>query len=84
MAPAKAAASRSHGFTSAPVARALIPIISVEPGTAVPTTAFQNRALRTSSRLLDGQALLIGDYTERGITRLDGFARELVAEEIIA
>jgi general secretion pathway protein D len=29
-------------------------------GTAVPTTAFQTRALRTSSRLLDGQALLIG------------------------
>jgi len=29
-------------------------------GTAVATTAFQTRALRTSSRLLDGQALLIG------------------------
>ena len=29
-------------------------------GTAVPTTAFQTRALRTSSRLQDGQALLIG------------------------
>src|SRR5262249_19033640 len=29
-------------------------------GTAVPTTAFQTRALRTSSRLEDGQALLIG------------------------
>ena len=29
-------------------------------GTAVPTTAFQTRALRTSSRLNDGQALLIG------------------------
>ena len=32
-------------------------------GTAVPTTAFQTRALRTSSRLLDGQALLIGGLT---------------------
>ena len=29
-------------------------------GTAVATTAFQTRALRTSSRLQDGQALLIG------------------------
>jgi len=29
-------------------------------GAAVPTTAFQTRALRTSSRLLDGQALVIG------------------------
>ena len=29
-------------------------------GAAVATTAFQTRALRTSSRLLDGQALLIG------------------------
>jgi Flp pilus assembly secretin CpaC len=29
-------------------------------GTTVPTTAFQTRALRTSSRLQDGQALLIG------------------------
>ena len=29
-------------------------------GTAVATTAFQTRALRTSSRLEDGQALLIG------------------------
>ena len=29
-------------------------------GTAVPTTAFQTRALRTSSRLQDGQALIIG------------------------
>lgn len=29
-------------------------------GTSVPTTAFQTRALRTSSRLQDGQALLIG------------------------
>jgi Flp pilus assembly secretin CpaC len=29
-------------------------------GTAVPTTAFQTRALRTSSRLQDGQALVIG------------------------
>ena len=29
-------------------------------GTPVSTTAFQTRALRTSSRLLDGQALLIG------------------------
>lgn len=29
-------------------------------GSAVATTAFQTRALRTSSRLLDGQALLIG------------------------
>ncbi len=29
-------------------------------GTAVPTTAFQTRALRTSSRLQDGEALLIG------------------------
>jgi Flp pilus assembly secretin CpaC len=29
-------------------------------GAAVPTTAFQTRALRTSSRLQDGQALLIG------------------------
>jgi len=29
-------------------------------GTAVATTAFQTRALRTSSRLADGQALLIG------------------------
>ena len=29
-------------------------------GTNVPTTAFQTRALRTSSRLQDGQALLIG------------------------
>jgi pilus assembly protein CpaC len=32
-------------------------------GTAVPTTAFQTRALRTSSRLQDGQALLIGGLT---------------------
>jgi len=32
-------------------------------GAAVPTTAFQTRALRTSSRLLDGQALLIGGLT---------------------
>ena len=29
-------------------------------GAAVPTTAFQTRALRTSSRLQDGQSLLIG------------------------
>lgn len=29
-------------------------------GAAVPTTAFQTRALRTSSRLQDGQALLLG------------------------
>jgi Flp pilus assembly secretin CpaC len=29
-------------------------------GTSVPTTAFQTRALRTSSRLQDGQSLLIG------------------------
>lgn len=29
-------------------------------GTAVPTTAFQTRALKTSSRLADGQALLVG------------------------
>src|SRR5207237_8363275 len=29
-------------------------------GTAVATTAFQTRALRPSSRLQDGQALLIG------------------------
>jgi Flp pilus assembly secretin CpaC len=29
-------------------------------GAAVPTTAFQSRALRTSSRLEDGHALLIG------------------------
>jgi Flp pilus assembly secretin CpaC len=29
-------------------------------GAAVATTAFQTRALRTSSRLLDGQALLLG------------------------
>src|SRR5207253_9882722 len=29
-------------------------------GTTVPTTAFQTRALRTSSRLQDGQWLLIG------------------------
>jgi Flp pilus assembly secretin CpaC len=29
-------------------------------GAALPTTAFQTRALRTSSRLQDGQALLIG------------------------
>ncbi len=29
-------------------------------GTSVPTTAFQTRALRTSARLQDGQALLIG------------------------
>jgi Flp pilus assembly secretin CpaC len=32
-------------------------------GTTVPTTAFQTRALRTSSRLQDGQALLIGGLT---------------------
>ncbi len=32
-------------------------------GSAVPTTAFQTRALRTSSRLQDGQALLIGGLT---------------------
>ena len=32
-------------------------------GTAVATTAFQTRALRTSSRLQDGQALLIGGLT---------------------
>jgi pilus assembly protein CpaC len=32
-------------------------------GTAVPTTAFQTRALRTSSRLEDGQALVIGGLT---------------------
>ena len=32
-------------------------------GAAVPTTAFQTRALRTSSRLQDGQALLIGGLT---------------------
>src|SRR6185503_12470665 len=31
MAPTIAATSRSHGFTSAPVARALIPTMSVEP-----------------------------------------------------
>jgi Flp pilus assembly secretin CpaC len=32
-------------------------------GTNVPTTAFQTRALRTSSRLQDGQALVIGGLT---------------------
>src|SRR6266436_6117836 len=32
MAPTVAATRRSHGFTSAPVARALIPTMSVEPG----------------------------------------------------
>jgi pilus assembly protein CpaC len=32
-------------------------------GTSVATTAFQTRALRTSSRLADGQALLIGGLT---------------------
>src|SRR4029077_19149177 len=32
-------------------------------GTSVATTAFQTRAMRTSSRLLDGQALLIGGLT---------------------
>jgi pilus assembly protein CpaC len=32
-------------------------------GTTVPTTAFSTRALRTSSRLQDGQSLLIGGLT---------------------
>lgn len=32
-------------------------------GTTVPTTAFQTRAMRTSSRLQDGQALVIGGLT---------------------
>ena len=32
-------------------------------GTSVATTAFQTRAMRTSSRLLDGQALVIGGLT---------------------
>ena len=32
-------------------------------GTAVPTTAFSTRAMRTSSRLLDGQSLVIAGLT---------------------
>jgi Flp pilus assembly secretin CpaC len=35
-------------------------VIRQSTGSAVPTTAFQTRALRTSSRLQDGQALVIG------------------------
>ena len=38
----------------------LTDVIRQSTGAAVPTTAFQTRALRTSSRLLDGQALVIG------------------------
>ncbi len=41
----------------------LTDVIRQSTGTAVPTTAFQTRALRTSSRLQDGQALLIGGLT---------------------
>src|ERR1700737_1413410 len=40
MAPAVAATSRSQGFTTAAVARALIPTMSVEPGTTVPITGM--------------------------------------------
>ncbi len=41
----------------------LTDVIRQATGTAVPTTAFQTRALRTSSRLQDGQALVIGGLT---------------------
>jgi Flp pilus assembly secretin CpaC len=41
-------------------------------GTAVPTTAFQTRALRTSSRLQDGQALLIGGLTSNNTSTNTG------------
>lgn len=34
-------------------------------GTSVATTAFQTRALRTSSRLADGQALMLGGLTSQ-------------------
>src|SRR5262249_30506199 len=37
-------------------------------GTTVPTTAVQTRALRTSSRLQDGQALVIGGLTSNNTT----------------
>lgn len=42
--------------------------VRVSSGTNPPTTAFSTRILRTSSRLRDGQALLIGGLTERNRT----------------
>jgi len=38
-------------------------------GAAVATTAFQTRALRTSSRLSDGQALLVGGLVSGNTSR---------------
>jgi hypothetical protein len=50
MAPPVAATSRSQGFTTAAVARALIPTMSVEPGTTVPITgmASDNASRKTA------------------------------------
>jgi pilus assembly protein CpaC len=51
-------------------------------GTAVPTTAFQTRALRTSSRLQDGQALIIGglmsNNTSTNTASVPGVRRTLI------
>jgi Flp pilus assembly secretin CpaC len=41
-------------------------------GTAVPTTAFQTRALRTSSRLQDGQVLLLGGLVSTNTSNNSG------------
>ena len=53
-------------------------------GTAVPTTAFQTRALRTSSRLQDGQALLIGGLTSNNTSTNTGSTPGLKARRFSA
>ncbi len=58
MAPAVAATSRNQGLTSAPAARALIAITSVEPGTTVPITgmASDNASRKTAATAYCGCA----------------------------
>lgn len=41
-------------------------------GSAAPTTAFQTRSLRTSARLQDGQAMLLGGLLNRDLSESEG------------